>query len=273
MKYIIYALLLIVSAAQAQVVSRVGVGLNKNSKTGIGFRSTLPPNNNVTVDMWQTFEFTNPTTANLDANDNTSTGAWITNDSSLLISISTSGERALFGTINGSTDTGHTRGLLKSYTANDFAYVQYDLGAGNTKSTISVGAWVKYVGTTLNVDKTLFEVASASTVVASVVIRGNLIGPAKRVGFLNGTDTTTALTSDVFYWVTAQITRNGTCYVKVYDTTGTLVGTEATVTGADQAIRYVSLGKITSDTADNSVLVYWDDFVIDWTDATYPLGP
>lgn len=245
---------------------------NASGARVMGFRglgmSVLPiPSVNTTADLWQTFEFTDPTVANLTANDNTSTGTWLTNDNTVLISTSTTGERALLGTVNGSADTGHTRGLLKSHTANDTANVQFDLG-GSAVATISAGVWFKFVGPTPNVNKTIFDFSNSGGEIIEVAMEGT----TKMVGFSGGSNNGVALVSGNFYWITAKVTQNATSYVRVYDTTGALVGTEVSATAGNQTIRYISLGDTLNETADNSILTYWDDFVLDWTDATYPLG-
>lgn len=245
---------------------------NASGARVMGFRglgmSVLPiPSVNTTADLWQAFEFTDPTVANLDANDNTSTGTWLTNDNTVLMSISTSGERALTGTINGSSDTGHTRGLRKSHTANDTANVQFDLG-GSAVGTISAGTWWKFVGPTPGASKCILLFAYSGGTVAEVVM--NIT--TKTVGFSGGSNNGVALVTDTWYWITAKIVKNSTSYISVYDTTGTLVGTEVAGTAANQDTRFISLGRGLNETADNSILVYWDDLVLDWTDATYPLG-
>ncbi len=266
MKYL-YLLLFFVSTVEAQVVSRFGSGVERNIRGGSGFSNSR---NNYVVNLWQTFEFTNPTIVNLEANDNNAVGAWLTNDASLLITTSTTGENGLLSLVNGSSDSGHTRGLSKSHTANDFSYVQFDLGAGNTKANISVGSWFKFVGPTPNVAKRIFTFDYASGTVLNV----DMLGTTKCVGFTSGANSNgVALVSGNFYWITAQINQNATSYVRVYDSTGTIVGSESTRTAANQAVRYVSLGSTVTETADNSIVVYWDDLVIDWTTFTYPLGP
>jgi len=94
----------------------------------------------------------------------------------------------------------------------------------------------------------------------------------KTVGFSGGSNNGVALVTDTWYWITAKIVKNSTSYISVYDTTRTLVKTEVTGTAANQDTRFISLGRGLNETADNSILVYWDDLVLDWTDATYPLG-
>lgn len=267
MRIIYYLLLLVSISATAQVNSRLGSGFSKSIKPGTGFNARTSLLNNYVVDLWQTFEFTSPTTVNLDANDNTSIGSWSTNDVSLLIATSITGERALLGTVNGNSDSGHTRGLSKSHTANDTANVQFDLG-GSAVATLSAGVWFKFVGPTPNVNKTIFDFSNSGGEIIEVAMEGT----SKMVGFSGGGNNGVALVSGTFYWITAKITQNATSYVKVYDTTGAQVGTEVSATAGNQTIRYITLGDTLNETADNSIVTYWDDFLLDWTDATYPLG-
>jgi hypothetical protein len=221
--------------------------------------------------MWQTFEFDSPLVSNLEANDNTSVGTWVTNDSAVLMSISTSGERALIGTINGNTDSGHTRGLRKAFSSTTIANVQYDLGSANTKNSASVGSWVMFSANgSAGSNKRILDFDSSTLNVATVFLQF----PTRTIGFDGGANSNgVALVAGNFYWVTAQINRNATSYVRVYDSSGTQVGTEATITAADNPIRYLSIGNSFVDAADGSFDFFWDDVTFDYTDSTYPLGP
>ncbi len=266
LKIIVCLLVTVTTYAQVSVTSIVGVG-----KIGSGRYGTKISSGTYIVDMWQTFEFNDPLVSNLEANDNTAVGTWLTNDASVLFSISTSGERALLGTINGNTDSGHTRGLRKVFSSTTIANVQYDLGPANTKNSASVGSWIMFSANgTAGADKRILDFDSASLNVATVILQF----PTRTISFLNGGNSNgVALVAGNFYWVTTQINRNATSYVRVYDSTGVQIGTDATITATDNPIRYLSLGNSTPDAADGSFDFFWDDVTFDYTDSTYPLGP
>jgi hypothetical protein len=78
---------------------------------------------------------------------------------------------------------------------------------------------------------------------------------------------TGSIADNTWYWVTGQYNRNATSYWKVYTEGGVEVG-ENSFTAADYNADIILLANIT---AHQACAFYLDDFVVDYTDATYPL--
>ena len=85
---------------------------------------------------------------------------------------------------------------------------------------------------------------------------------------LAGEGGTVAVSDYTWYWITVQYNRNATSYWRVYDATNALVGTQQSFTAPDYAVDNILFG---SWAADFSCIIYFDDLVIDRTDATFPL--
>jgi hypothetical protein len=80
------------------------------------------------------------------------------------------------------------------------------------------------------------------------------------------------LTVNTWYWVTIKAVQNDTCYMRAYNEDHDQVGNEVTVTGEDKTCQYLFFGNVTAPAWDDTGLnIDWDDLVIDYTDATFPL--
>lgn len=153
-------------------------------------------------------------------------------------------------------------------------YVDYDSGA--ERADVSVGFWVHIpTHTTWTVATELFSWYDDTSVgwynckiyfqksgtTYTMSLRGT--------GFSANSKTLPSMAT--WYWVTADLNRNSTCTLRVYDTGENEVdsGTAVTVTGGDHAADsfYVGWDGSTLDDVD----YWWDDFVIDWTAQTFPL--
>jgi len=75
--------------------------------------------------------------------------------------------------------------------------------------------------------------------------------------------------SGTWYWCTGKLVRNGTCYFRVYDTAHAQVGSEMSYAMPNTEFGHFQLGSSIAFT--NASIVYFDAFVVDTTDATYPL--
>jgi WD40 repeat protein len=75
---------------------------------------------------------------------------------------------------------------------------------------------------------------------------------------------------DTWYWVTAAYGTTHT--LRVYDANGNQVGVERTRTGSAQASTQATLGNLIGDEGGGGPFDF-DDWIMDWTDATFPLGP
>jgi hypothetical protein len=234
--------------------------------------ATVGGGSNFTADLRLPFEFATPANqaawdAALEGDDNSAL-LWAVSSDVTLLSTTASGERATVSTFNSTSDTG-SLGFARAYSSNLVNHIEVNTGADKTAA--SFGMWFKYSGTP-TITKIFFRVFNA---VGNDVIVVRLV-PSTRYVQIDGTTTATngtALTVDTFYWVTCQANRNGTSYLSVYDTAGALVGSTASVTTANNAIRRVSLFDYNAPGLDTGVTLYLDDFVYDGTSATFPLGP
>ena len=83
---------------------------------------------------------------------------------------------------------------------------------------------------------------------------------------------TISLSLATWYWITVKAVVNSTCTLRVYDTSENLVGSEQTCTGKNNNWRYLNFGLLgVLDMSDTNVNFYWDEIVVDWTAADYPL--
>lgn len=230
----------------------------------------------ITVDVWETFNFTatagNVTTTLLEANDNyTPTGYTFVSDSQTKMSTETAGEQATISWPGGVQDTG-SRGLaidLTSLSASSYAWFT----SPSDTNIVSVGFWFKTATIT---DTHTYEIArfenSGSDLCMSINYR-NDAGVYKIRQFTSGGTSDVTVSVDTWYWITAQYSRNTTCSMSVYNSAGTLV---SAVTNADynnRVFRRIRLGISTAPAATDSVSLYYDDLLILWNGAAFPLGP
>jgi hypothetical protein len=225
----------------------------------------------ITVDVWQDFEFDGEiTAAALSSNDHTSAGSWTVSANQSPVWTTTADEKATASSINGTADAG-TRGMRRSYTNPATSYVQFNLP--EAKTNISVGFWWRAPNTPSwaggNVIVYAYYVATIKFSQAGTAGR-----PTIRIGAGgdNGADSS-ALVPGSWYWITARLVKNGTCSCVVYDSAGAAIATQpGDVTGLNNNIESVLIGEgnayITADTFHGI-----DDVVVDYTDATFPLGP
>lgn len=78
-----------------------------------------------------------------------------------------------------------------------------------------------------------------------------------------------------WWWVTVDYALNATCTLKVYNSAGTLLGTVTATannnTGAGYIYVFIHGNSVFA--ADEDVKSFWDTFILDWTDLTYPITP
>lgn len=229
----------------------------------------------LTVDLWQTFDSTPLDTTNLDADDHfATTGRWTINDTGSKLSNSTSGEHAFSGTIGGEVDTG-TRGLAYDSTGGNQAYLAFAHPAQRTQ--LSWGFRFKVTGaaffssfgeydlcrnsTDLGVDPSLMKVVDDTN-----ETRFHLFVPSDYSAGI-------AIEADTWYWVTGKHVKNETVIARLYAENGTQIGDELSMAVGNENLTEFLLGPLAGSNPDVAAFLYIDDFVMDWTDATFPLGP
>lgn len=221
---------------------------------------------NITVDLWQTFEFDTPADATkLNAADSFTGGVWAVSGTH---SISTDAEQATLSTFNSTADTGNTRGIIFDHNENGRIYV--DLNTYPT--TQSAGFWFKVTALDDGAFFYLYGLGEGTSPGTSNIVNVQVIrSGAAYTALLKSASDSSAITisANTRYWATVQTVKNGTCSLSIYSTSGSQVGSTVTVAGRDLATYYHSLGFSNSSTG----VTHIDDFVIDKTDGTFPLGP
>jgi hypothetical protein len=243
-------------------------GLSATNSDGT-FTTASSGGGGITADVWEDFEFSTLDASSLAAHDHTSTGSW-TVSATTNLALNTSGERATTSQINSATDAG-TNGLIRYYNVASSDYIRYSAGSalGNT----SFGFW--YYLPTLGNAKAVYLLKIMDPAFADVGVEvafydNNGSNCKVLIGASTGTN---VFTQNAWYWLTGKIVKNSTSYLSVYNSSGTRVETDLTVTAANKDPSYFYLGGNSANSAGMSGAGYFDDFVLDWTDATYPLGP
>lgn len=157
----------------------------------------------------------------------------------------------------------------------DATVAYFDYSVGSSETDVSVGFWFNPTAMGTNFTESM-EIFIAGASAGSPTVRlyyydvGNVYTLRLRgTGF--GANNKTLPSVGAWYWITLDIVQNSTCTLRVYaaDESEVDSGTSVTVTANDVAVSHIFLG--TNSVTAVSGTLYYDDFVADWTDATYPL--
>ncbi len=160
----------------------------------------------------------------------------------------------------------------------DAPYIYYNYGSGQS-GNMSLGFWFylpSITDTFWGPNNVFLNFGTAA---------GNPFGHILRVFidcdtnvttiWMSGDDSsgTVTLTEGNWHWVTIKVISGGTCLLRVYNTSETLIGSEQSCTGKSNNWQYFNFGILQAipGMSDTNIKFYWDDIVMDWTDATYPL--
>jgi len=224
---------------------------------------------NMTVDFWQSFESTIDS-AGLDSTDHATGLTWTVVDASSRFSANATGQHTSPSTINTLTDSG-TQGLKSdaSGTNTEARYLYCTIG--QTTNPVSIGFF--FFLPTLSVGLVGQAVYATFNGSAQVSLKIQTDGSDNHVFLLSGaTDSSTVgVSGNAWYWVNILSVANGTCKLRIYDTSGVLQGSEVTCTGNNQNSNLILLGNINSYLA--SGVMYYDNLVANWSTAPYPLKP
>lgn len=222
-----------------------------------------------TYDLWQDFESctsgAKPDATCLAASDHAATGSWDVYDDSNWTLVNASGEFTPSG------DSG-TRGLAVELGGTNPSAVTYILGTD--QATVSLGFWYKTGNYASNSGGPVFLNLYSGTIGDAIGLldERNTGSNARQIREQNasGGAAVVAVADDTWYWVTLKWASGTTGSLAVYNTSGTQVGTTQTWTCTTADINRFRLGNKDAFTR-AGVSVYIDDFVLDWTDATFPL--
>lgn len=233
----------------------------------------------ITVNLWQDFNFDTLTPENLAANDHTSVGSWSIVDLNSRLSMSASAEMTFEGKINGITDVSGTRGMrYESPIDFDPGRIVYQFST--RKSTVSAGVAFKfpteYVGSFEGGQPDLLVIRNIlGTNELYVKLVDNNGGRFHLFTVESNYSDAILVEPETWYWIT--VTYGPDLHkLRVYDmSTGDQVGEEQTLPGAgavNEEAATVILGSLIGDTGGGGPFDF-DDLVLDWTDASFPLGP
>jgi hypothetical protein len=212
------------------------------------------------------------TGAILNSSTHGSGGTWSTSKSPMTAStISTSGEKKYSGNIivggTSYADSSSTRGV--KWTANlQIEYSQFSFSS--SYSSVSAGFFF-YAGIPTG-DPTYynpFNVGNPGNEYCAPQWRYNGIHLETK----GGDSADVNVSSYKWYWITIKYVQNGTSYMSVYDPTNwSLVGT-VTHTLLDFPATVMQFGQMHAQIGQAGSYYYFDDILIDWTTATFPLLP
>jgi hypothetical protein len=240
-----------------------------------------------TVDMWQTFDFPTLNTANLAANAHTTLGSWsIVNAGDA--STSNSGEKIAPAVFNGVGDTAGSAGL--AYENNGTAYrpgtVQYVFDTH--KKSFTTGFWLYVPSGMTGADDNEHDVLSINTFysgtdtylklmnigVSEMILKSFIYYADIQAGFYSSGHV--SLQQNAWYWIAVDYRNNDTVVFDVYDASLAFVGSvDHASDGAtpDDEIIGMWIGSLIGASENGmSGTMYWDDWVINWTNPKHPIG-
>jgi hypothetical protein len=237
-----------------------------------------------TVDMWQTFDFPTLNTANLAANAHTTLGSWyIVNDGDA--STSNSGEKTAPAVFNGVSDSTGSEGLAYANNGTDYrpGTVQYVFDT--PKKSLTTGFWL-YVPSGITGfwgEHDILCINTVSSGIDTYLKLGDPTGSEMRLRLFiydydsNGYSTEyVVLPQNAWYWIAVDYRNNDTVVVDVYDAGLAFVGSvnhaPDGATPNDEIVGMWIGSLIGASESGMSGTIYWDDWVINWTDPKHPIG-
>lgn len=261
------------------IVSDTGLafGSGLQSQTGVGGAGLGVSAGGITVDLWQNFAFATLTVPNLAANDHATGGTWTIVDDDAQLSVDVGADKVSTGLINGEADASG-RGFRYNQTLGVVgtpATIRYELPTPD--ATISFGFWFRFGPSFVggfeggNPDIIHLEPNVGDGTGYYVKLTDNNQARFQLFTPASGFSSNINAAPDTWYWLTGLF---GTTHrLSVYSEAGALLG-EVTRPGTADAVEEVRWGSLVGQERDtNEDPFEWDDLVLDWTNAVYPLGP
>lgn len=231
-------------------------------------RGSAAPSN-ITVDLWSPMETASPDATTLKAAASggaVAASAWSTAGVQVT---STSAQNALISTVNSSSTTG-TYGYSGHHDTPD--YVQIDLNSYPTSQSVLFAYQCTSLSAgTYTAPAAWGEGATSGTAIVRFRVENNA---GTYTAFLTNASTSSSaitISAATFYYVTVRIVKNGTCSLAIYNAAGAQVGSTVTLAGENLNFYYHFFGCVNSSSVAGDD--YVDNYCIDKTTATFPLGP
>lgn len=235
---------------------------------------------NLTADLWQDFEFDVLDGASLDAHDHYGPSAWSVNNTHG--SMDVAGQMQVQGAINSLTDSG-TRGFgidcnfVGGRTTANFAM----LSGPGVKTHLSVGFYLKmpagWNDSFREQDVIRLENLTGVRQIYVKAADGQFGDGVTRFHLHNETDGYSPgvqVTAGEKYWIVVEYdSTNIIARMRVYDQNNAQVGVEQTRVTSSSGVSGIIIGPLIGSTGAFVGKMFIDNFLVDWTDATYPLGP
>lgn len=234
------------------------------------FYRNLPPAGipNIVADIWQTFEFNTPGgggwPAALSASDHNGGQSWSIIDPFGWFSTNTSGSMHTISTVNGTVDAG-TRGLMLNQTGALTQAIVACTFNPTPGPSISYGFWYYFPQQLVQCTQGLAELYNVGGIGAAVSFGAT----SHSFTIYNGTGVIVAPNN--WYWLTSVFNSGKSSNIlNVYNSNGIFVGTDSGATLSNLASVLI-IGD--TNGGQFSGAQFFDNFVVDYTTAKFPLGP
>jgi len=226
----------------------------------------------ITYDMWVDFEQCTtgsaPTTACLASSTHGTAGSWNVSSMNGLLTIQTAGQ----GPAAATGDTG-VRGMAYNVANGAEGYIQWappsaqrSLSFGLWYKTGNPGPWVEgphFVGLYNNAYGDMERLSDERN--GGTNVRQIRVSPTDSA--------VTGISDNTWYWCTVKWVEGGTSYFSVYDSSLNLVGTTTFTATNGFPAQLIYLGNSAATLAQSGETDYYDDLIVDYTNANFPLLP
>jgi len=247
--------------SSARIIEVADAGITDKLKAVIAARNVPAPGSGTdpsfTYDVWVDFESnTDCTDAQIDATDHTAVGSWSNTVGNL-------------GCVSTAAKVHGDKGAAGAAAAGGVGRLKYILPA--SIGAASLGFWFKsgsgYAG--WGVANQIILVVILEDESLFYLGEGTNSGTNARELYGTGADAIT-ISDSTWYWITVGCTQNDVCEWALYNTSDAQVGaTQENAIGN----YYIDSIQIGSESGISATDLYYDDLVMDFTDATFPLGP
>jgi uncharacterized protein YjdB len=249
--------------------------------------TTVTATATATVDLWQTFDFPTLNATDLAAHAHTTLGSWNIDNVFGDASTSNAGENTAPAVFNGISDSGGSEGLAYANNGAEYRHGTVQYVFDTPKKSFTTGFWL-YVPSGMTGFYGEHDILCINTVYSGTdtyLKIGDPTGSEMRLrSFIFYTSNNTgiystayvALPQDAWYWIAVDYRNNDRVVADVYDASLAFVGSVNHASdGATPNDEIVGMwiGSLIGASEDGmSGTLYWDDWVINWTNPKHPIG-